>query len=161
MYRVLIIFTTLLPRLQQKYAMLDSLLVTFLLIHAITHPYQYHLHNIIDGLLIFNLLFFNLIAINKITTLNYNYSKASTEDIDWLTFTTSITVILLNIPLFCMIRYISRKVICKVQAVVLKTSPLLNDTKGHNDFELSTRNEESDSEDSCDYQAFGNAPHLS
>ena len=150
-YRALILSTTLLPRLTQKYDTLDSFLVIFLVIHAITHPYREHLHNIIDGL-----LFFNLLAINKITSFNYSYSSSPTEGVNPLPYTTTATVILLNIPLFCIIVYVIRKIVPKIKAIVLKHSTV-DDKKGKedwNELELPNRDEESDSEDSCEYQPF-------
>ena len=153
-YRALILSTTVLPRLTQKYDVLDGFLVTFLVIHAITHPYREHLHNVIDGL-----LFFNLIAINKLTSFNYSYSSSPTEGVNPLPYTTTATVILLNIPLFCMIVYVTRKVVPKIKAIVLKRSTV-DDNKGEedwNELELPNRDEESDSEDSCEYQPFDNS----
>ena len=148
-YRALIISTILLPTLEQKYAALDGFLLVFFLIHAITQPYRKHLHNIIDCF-----IFFNLLVINKISAYNYSYNKSPTENTNLLPFITTLTVILLSVPLICMILYIAARV---VKATVPKyfaktTKERPNDDL--NDFELSGRNEETDSEDSCEYKNF-------
>ena len=144
-YRILIIFTILVPSLTDTYVTLESFLVIFLLVHAIAQPYQQRSHNIIDGL-----LFINLIAINKIAFYNYRYSK-SPENFNPLPFTSTITVILLNTPLICMLVYIASKLACKIKILIWKNSTS-NDSS--EDFELPDRDSESDSEGSVDYQRF-------
>ena len=155
-YRALIIFTILVPRLTQRYVLLDSLLVVFLLIHAIAQPYRERVHNIIDGL-----LFFNLIVITKITVFNYSYSKAP-EGLNPLPVTTTLAVLLLNLPLFLMLAYILAMIVRKLRSSILKRSPqkTINDNDDFDEFELTNRDEESDSEDSCEYPAVWEATIL-
>ena len=153
-YRILIIFTILIPRLTQKYVVLDGLLVVFLLIHAIAQPYRERVHNIIDGL-----LFFNLIAISKVTAFNYSYSKSPSDGFNPLPVTTTLAILLLSVPLLCMLLYVGAIIFRKVKSSVVKRSPLevMND---FDEFELPDRDEESDSEGSVDYQPFRNVPFI-
>ena len=144
-YRILIIFTMLVPSLTNTYVTLESLLVIFLLVHAIAQPYQQRSHNIIDGL-----LFINLIAINKMAFYNYRHSL-SPGIFNPLPLFPAITVILLNIPLISMIVYIASKLACKVKAIIWKNP---TSSAPSEDFELPDRDAESDSEGSIDYQQF-------
>ncbi|XP_064402257.1 uncharacterized protein LOC135348049 [Halichondria panicea] len=156
LYRVLIILTIIFPRLTQRYMMLDVFLTTFLLFHAIAQPYREHWHNILDGL-----LFFNLIVVNKISWFNYDYINPTTgtSDDSTIPFTSTLLVIVMNIPLFYIITYIIVNLVRKIKKrrTVGILDPIgLSGENNMYDFELTNREEDSDSdENSMEYRPFG------
>ena len=111
-YRILIIAATLYPRLTGVFELQGFFLLSFLVLHAIAQPYRERWHNILDGLLIFNLA-----VITKITRFNYDYSKyyADESQTDPLPFSTSFQIVLMNLPLLYMLVYAVGNIVLRIR----------------------------------------------
>ncbi len=153
-YRVLIICTTLFPKLSHQYLTLDVFLVSFLLIHSIAQPYLKRWHNILDSLLLLC-----LIIINQLTRFNYDNSKfpigdSQIGDSQLLPYSTTLLVIIMNCPIVYLIAYILVRLVCKVRGAVKKTTQL--DLVQLQDWDDINRDRESDSnsDENSDYHPF-------
>lgn len=159
-YRILIIAVTLAPRLTAVFALQDVFLLIFLVLHAIAQPYRERWHNVLDGLLMFNLA-----VITKITKFNYDYSKyyADESQMDPIPFTTSFQLVLINLPLLYMLVYAVGNLVLRIRKYCHKkkhtsSSIDMDRLEGEDDNELPARmlddqDSESDNE-SVHYQPF-------
>ena len=86
------------------YIVTEILLILMLALHALFHPYQEKMHNVVD-----TLLFTNLLLINSITCIHY-YLFQSQENRQFfkekLVGTATIQIILIYLPLFIVFFYI-------------------------------------------------------
>ena len=99
-YRVVLLLTTLLPRVSLTLVILQIELTLMLILHALCWPYIKRVHNIVDGL-----LFANLCVINILSLLNQVYSKHGNTYIGILSIATDIKIFLIVMPLLCLCGY--------------------------------------------------------
>ena len=100
-YRVIILIGMFAPtRFTQSYLLLELILVTIIVIHALAQPYNNRKHNILD-----TLLFFNLAVINGITLYNYHYTKHYKQYKYGIHALIHIQLALAYMPLICFIIY--------------------------------------------------------
>ena len=110
-YRVIILVGWFVPtRNTQAYILLELILVTILVIHAIAQPYNSRKHNILDSL-----LFFNLLLINGITLYNYHYTKYNEQYKYGIDMLIHLQLTLAYMPLVCFIIYITYILIKKAK----------------------------------------------
>ena len=102
-YRSLFIISMTFPRLEFAYILLEVLLLSMLILHAVCQPYKKRLHNIIDAL-----LFGNLAVINAITMYNFSTLR-SVIPLD-VSITSWIQIILIFFPLLIMLIYLALKI---------------------------------------------------
>ena len=153
-YRIVILIGLLAPsHLTQSYTLLELILVTILVIHAIAQPYSKKRHNILD-----TLIFFNLIIINSITLYNYNYAKYYKYDGHGIEVLIHIQLFFVYLPLVCFITHATFSLIrrgkskSKRKALKAQLEDLI-----HSDFddELPSRLENSEEiSNETDYEMF-------
>ena len=94
----------------RSYMLLELILVTILVIHAIAQPYSNRRHNILDTLILFN-----LIIINGITLYNYHYAKYYRYDRYGIEVLIHIQLFLIHLPLVCFVAYATFTLISKAK----------------------------------------------
>jgi predicted outer membrane repeat protein len=100
-YRVIILIGMFAPtRFTQSYLLLELILVSIIVIHALAQPYNNRKHNVFD-----TLLFFNLAVINGITLYNYHYTKYYEQYKYVIHALIHIQLALAYMPLVCFIIY--------------------------------------------------------
>ena len=110
-YRVVILIGMFAPtRLTQSYILLELILVTILVIHALAQPYNSRKYNILD-----TLLFFNLAMINGITLYNYHYSKYYDQYKYGIDVLIHLQLALAYMPFVCFIVYTTFSLIKKAK----------------------------------------------
>ena len=110
-YRVIILIGMFAPtRFTQSYILLELILVTIIVIHALAQPYNSRKHNILDAL-----LFFNLAVINGITLYNYHYTKYYEQYKYGIDVLIHIQLALAYMPLVCFFVYITFNLIRKAK----------------------------------------------
>ena len=110
-YRVIILIGMFAPtQFTQSYILLELILVTIIIIHALAQPYNNRKHNILD-----TLLFFNLAIINGITLYNYHYTKYYKQHKYGIDVLIHIQLALAYMPLVCFIIYIVFGLVRKVK----------------------------------------------
>ena len=110
-YRVIILIGWFAPsQFTQSYLLLELILITILVIHALTQPYNNRKHNILD-----TLLFFNLALINGITLYNLHYSKYYNRHRFGIDILIHIQLVLAYIPLVCFTGYVIYSLIGKAK----------------------------------------------
>lgn len=102
----------------QGYVLIESFLVSFLLLHAVFQPYITRAHNILDGL-----LFSILVAINSFTLFNYSNFDVQAEQTSVAVLCWS-QVFLSYIPLCYIIWYITQPIVnkCRHQTTYMSVS---------------------------------------
>jgi hypothetical protein len=153
-YRVVILIGWFAPtRFTQTYLLLELILFTILVIHALAQPYNNRKHNILD-----TSLFFNLALINGITLYNFHYSKYHDRNRFGTDILIHIQLALAYMPLVCFTAYVISNMIFKARDFYkLKMMERLNfhfqefaNSDHENINELPSRLEELDIEESAD-----------
>ena len=93
-YRIAFIACTLGTRLTQVYTIYGLLLITVLVIHAVTWPYEKRWHNTLDGLIIFNLA-----VINGLSLFSYSYAQYGRKYQRYIDIATSVELVFIYGPL--------------------------------------------------------------
>ena len=117
LYRALIMaMTVFVGNLIKYYAVVQLILVTSTVLHAVFQPYRSRMCNIVDLLLFFNLVFINGIAQYTYTVFINTTDRLSHTDKVEFYFWTVLEIILLLIPLFCVMIYLAKTFLDKVKA---------------------------------------------
>ena len=85
---------TLGTRLTQVYTIYGLLLITVLVIHAVTWPYEKRWHNTLDGLIIFNLA-----VINGLSLFSYSYAQYGRKYQRYIDIASSVELVFIYGPL--------------------------------------------------------------
>ena len=167
-YRLVILIGWFAPnRLTQSYMLLELILVTILVIHAIAQPYNSKKHNILDAL-----FFFNLAVINGITVYNYQYARGDEYDRYGVDAFVYIQIVLVYLPLAYFLIYVTISCIRKVndfhklntskKALSLQLKEIMNT---ESEYELPSRLDEDNddiletSDHVVDYELFEKQPN--
>ena len=159
-YRVIILIGMFAPtRFTQSYILLELILVTILVVHALAQPYNSRKYNMLD-----TLLFFNLALINGITLYNYHYTKYYDKYYRFgIKTLIHIQLALAYMPLVCFIVYVIFRLIgkakdCYKQKMVAWNIQLLELINSDSEDELPSRLEEEnlveESTDDANYELF-------
>ena len=156
-YRIAFIACTFANRLTQVYTILELLLITVLVVHAFTWPYEKHWHNRVDGLIIFNLA-----VINSLSLFCYIYAQFGSKYQQNIDIASSVQLVFIYAPLVYILVYAMKIVIYKMNCRYAKGSnELLNEVWRDEDLPARLQNLQdlSDTESETDYQLHNDSEH--
>ena len=149
-YRIALIACTFATRVTQVYTILELLLITILIIHALTWPYEKRRYNTVDGLIIFN-----LVVINTLSVFCYNYAQFGSQYQRSINVASSVQLVFIYGPLVYILVYTIKIMVWKVKArYVGESNELLRELWRDEDLPARLQNLQdlSDTESETDYQ---------